>query len=479
MENSLEVIENIMKPYFDKKAEMNRLRLSLERLQENKEREIEEYLSSNFMNSQSVYSGYEAMIRRDLEAAYKKKEESLKVYKNVDLREMVELKGELRKKLIAEQKKLSVSLKEQQLLFDTTMFKLNNLKIEHDEQYQVINGSDIRTLFDESNKIIDKMSEIKKALQKIEEYLKVTNLTQDETAAVMRTMAPWEKEEYDRRKTSQSKAPGNFEQIPEPTPEPMPEMIEQPKQEESDIVEINDPVISEYEEKDGNVVVDNVMDLVKTIYNDIVDTATKMDYVKLNSSKGKLGENEFYVSSKTTGEDYNLNGVAKLSEDSIELPCGEYVNLNDINKALNDLYKKNKGKTYTVKETGKTLNIVKSKISKLKRKLKKCVTVKLIKDKKISKLDLLKRFGKNKTNKIINEIDLNTLDNVNVEEGEYINRNELISNLDNLFSTKKIEWLKSVSSSLKEKGSSFIDKFRKKQEESSLDIDDDFRIRQK
>ena len=216
MENSLEVIENIMKPYFDKKeklnnsnVELNSAKLRLENLLNNKEREIEEYLSSDLVKGQTFYSGYEAMIRKDLENAYKEKEELLRKeilelernkYKNVDLREMVDLKGELRKQLFEKQRTLKNSLEEQQLLFKMTMLKLDNFKNQYNEQNQIINGDERRNLFDESNKIVDKINEIKNALEKTEEYLELTTLTSEEAAAVMRSMTPWEKEEYDRRK---------------------------------------------------------------------------------------------------------------------------------------------------------------------------------------------------------------------------------------------------------------------------------------
>ena len=72
MENNIEVIENIMKPYLEKKeqieksktqsnVEINALKLRLERLLDNKEREIEEYISEA-VNSSSNSFGVSSVI---------------------------------------------------------------------------------------------------------------------------------------------------------------------------------------------------------------------------------------------------------------------------------------------------------------------------------------------------------------------------------------------------------------------------------
>ena len=80
----------------------------------------------------------------------------------------------------------------------------------------------------------------------------------------MRSMTPWEKEEYDRRRGNDNSNvySENKKEIPiEPN---------------EDLVDIEDPVLSNYEENDGNFVVDDMEDLLKTIYNDIVKEAMKV-----------------------------------------------------------------------------------------------------------------------------------------------------------------------------------------------------------
>ena len=84
-------IEEIMKPYFDKKEEIeNKLKvnnqyleekriieLRLERLRDNKEQEIEEYVKNAVSDRPDFYAGYGAMIRKDLEQSYVAREQEL------------------------------------------------------------------------------------------------------------------------------------------------------------------------------------------------------------------------------------------------------------------------------------------------------------------------------------------------------------------------------------------------------------------
>ena len=186
--NNLEILDNIMQPYFDKKKEIAEVPLVLENekkevdskiheleksriekrksleleleslrvrtniyikeLEEKKEKEIESYLSETMDSSSNFYVGYGSFLRKDLEQQYNKELELVKEkfknqeeqlvseidslknvsedernekqnleklsnkldYTRVYLREMVELKDDLRKKLFAERKKLNSKL---------------------------------------------------------------------------------------------------------------------------------------------------------------------------------------------------------------------------------------------------------------------------------------------------------------------------------------------------------------------------------
>lgn len=553
MKNNLEVLEEIMKPYFDKKKEIEsapivlenekstyaskihdlkteriskrkeledelenlkaRSKVVIEDYKEKMNREIEEYISKAMDTNSNFFAGYGSMLRKDLEqeyskklkeleASFKEKEQamiaeinSLKIvsedeknekqaldlldkktdYSKVDLRELFEIKGNLRKQLIAEQKRLNFELKQQQINFDSAMLKLDAFKYEYNDQQQVINGAEWRKIYESSNEISDKMNEIRNALKKVEEYLNLTEPTKEETAAVMMSMTHWEKAEYDRRKDISSNSDGEYNNNYD-------DLIDETRKIDEDMVEINDPVISKYEEKDGNIVVDDMENLLKTIYNEVVKEAMKLNSVKISESKEKLGKDEYYISSKKDDEDYKVNGTVNFSNDeSIKLPCGEYINSDDINEALKNLFNKTKGRTYIVKETGKEYKISRLTVEKLKQKLKKCSTIKLVKEKKISKLDLLKVFGKQKSDSIVKEVEIGQLKDSKLAEGDYINRNELIANLDNLFTNKKLDWLRNFSDTLKSKKDSFLDKFKKKSKEEDyiLELDDDFYLKQK
>ncbi|MBE6139073.1 MAG: hypothetical protein E7174_01010 [Firmicutes bacterium] len=540
MENNLDILENIMKPYFDKKKEIEsatialendksetrlkiqemkterinkrkeleielenlrvRRKVAIEDFKEKKEIEIDEYISESLNTDSNFFASYGSMLRKDLEQEYDKKlkeletdfdakEESLinqitnlkmvseeertekqslenlnnkSDYNRVDLRELVEIKNSLRKQLFAEQKRLNkdlLELKPQQELYEQTalelkqrkqefneiMDKLSNFKYEYNDQNQVINSDEWRRLYEESNEIskgnqdltqtlseqisvIHQLNDINKSLEKIDEYLGLTELT---------------KEEYNRRKDIQNNV--NNENVIEPEEDLG--VIDS-----SDVIEINDPVASKYEEKNGNVVVDKYSDLLKTIYNDVVEKANNLKSVKLNGSKEKLGENEYYISSKKDNGNYEVNGTVNLKqEDGIMLPCGEYVYDENINEAVDNLFNKTKGRSYIVKETRKEYNLSKTAIENFKSKIKKCSTIKLIKEKKIGKLDLLRVFGKRKADEIVKEIEIGEIKDNNLPEGDYINRNELIVAMDNLFTTKKLDWLKNLTDTLKDK----------------------------
>lgn len=539
MENNLDILENIMKPYFDKKKEIEsapialendksetrlkiqemkterinkrkeleielenlrvRRKVAIEDFKEKKEIEIDEYISESLNTDSNFFASYGSMLRKDLEQEYDKKlkeleadfnakEESLineitnlkmvseeertekqslenlnnkSDYSRVDLRELVEIKNSLRKQLFAEQKRLNFELKQQKNYFEDIMSKLSNFKYEYNDQQQVINGADWRALYENSNETSVEIGKIKAALEKIDEYLGLTELTKEEISAVMMSMTPWEKEEYNRRKDIQNNV--NNENVAEPEEDLG--VIDS-----SDVIEINDPVVSKYEEKNGNVVVDKYSDLLKTIYNDVVKKANNLKSVKLNGSKEKLGENEYYISSKKDNGNYEVNGTVNLKqEDGIMLPCGEYVYDENINEAVDNLFNKTKGRSYIVKETGKEYNLSKTAIENFKSKIKKCSTIKLIKEKKIGKLDLLRVFGKRKADEIVKEIEIGEIKDNNLPEGDYINRNELIVAMDNLFTTKKLDWLKNLTDTLKDKKDELVQKLKK--DDSSMELE--------
>ena len=143
-----------------------RNKLSIKEFEEKKEREIEEYISSALNSNSSFFASYGSMLRKDLEKEYDRKLEEMKAefarkeveliekisklkivsdeekeeksileqinkpynFRNVDLRELVEIKENLRKELLAEQKRLNYELKREQINFDSTMLAIDDFE---------------------------------------------------------------------------------------------------------------------------------------------------------------------------------------------------------------------------------------------------------------------------------------------------------------------------------------------------------------
>ena len=124
--------EEIIKSLNDNMLEKNKLVLELEKLQDNKEQEIEDYVNFNLLDRDSnFYPGYASVIRKDLEREYNKeieklnqkitdadkKEEELNqkikeldTFSNVDLYELTDIKEEVRKNLYKKRKELEYEL---------------------------------------------------------------------------------------------------------------------------------------------------------------------------------------------------------------------------------------------------------------------------------------------------------------------------------------------------------------------------------
>lgn len=572
MKNNIEILENIMKPYFEKQEELkknkenenanlNVLKLRLEKLMDNKEREIQEYIDEAMNSRSNFYSGYGAMIRKDLELAYKEREDSLRAeieklehssnFDRVDIKEIINIKDSLRPKLYQERKRLDFELRQQQINFDSIMLELSNFKYEYNDQHQVINGDSWRKLYEESNDIADKIRDIRNAINQVDEYLKLTELTKEEISVGMMSLTPWEQAEYDRRlelkrakieveelkeeidnsdtietenlndeevTTSENidteeigvleEEPQNYNNLDEetitiqqeevidldsldeevfstiPTTPTNPDeefidisnMTGNPYTEidfvdddfdkdtelsNEDMIIVDEPIESNYEEIDGKMVVQTYDDLLMTVYNEIMEEIQDIRTVRLNASKERLSNDKYYISAKNDANtDYKNVGTVE-NVNSMKLSTGEYINEDDFNEALKNYYAKDKGKTFVVKEVNKEYKITRGTIRKFKKQLKKCTALKLVEDEKISVFDSLRVFGQERNTKEIQ--DLGQIES-RVEDmaGDYINRNELIAKLDNTFKTKKTTWLKRVA-----------DKFRSKKEyEDDIEVYD-------
>ncbi len=491
----------------DKKA----LELRLNNLKDRKEKEIEEFINGS---KDAFYAGHVATIRKDLESAYKQKEEELEkqiadlekvnadrqkdlegqirnlsrrseeeldsmkqkavVSSKTDfrsrayIRKTVDIKEDIRKKLIAKQKELEFAISKEKLNFDSIMLELSQFKYIYDENHTPINASEWKALYQKSSDSSDKMNSLKANLNQLKQYLLETELTEEEIRVVMTAITPQEKEilqELEQQEKNETvdnfTVPENSQTIEGPIPQ-----LRSFNYDATDVAYNADSVTEpNYVEKGNKIEVDTRADLVKLIYNDVMKTIESTDTITLHDSKGDLKETERYI---------GINNEIKGSVDvgSMALPNGEYVNSDDFENALDKYINKSKGKTYVVKERNDKLRI--TNVERFKKALNSSSILHLGK-KVASKLAIRGREQTTVTSKALGEV------RGEAKQGQYISRNELIRNLNELFESKKFTWLKDFATKIKnsvtkapikEENRSFQDVYSS----SDYVIDDDFKL---
>ena len=488
-------IEEIMKPYFDKKEEFSKrpdvneqyklendtyekemlaLKARLQTLRSNRNSEIEEYVRNAVAERPDFYAGYGAMIRKDLEQEYLKREKALelqiiglsdKINNNylkmaennkytvttngvklskesihrVDVRELVDLKHDARKALIALKKELELKLQEAQLQFNIVMHKLTVFKHEYNENHVVINGKEYRNLFEESNRLIEVKYNLQRQLEKLEENLKLTELTEEEIKVIMMSMTDSEKKEYEERKKVDSIISTVEQLASEET-----ETKEQENKNQSNIESTDDleeqnteSVIYESEKEEieeQNRIEENYSEFIKEISKDVLRSVKKLRGVKVTDGK------YLSVSSpEKETEDY------ELEEETAEIANGLYFNKRDVFKALNNYVRKNKGQSFTVKGITETLTVNRRSLKRVKEFLKECTIKKLFSEKKLSAFDIKRVFGKNKAEKYTKDVEV-TDKKVKMPTGDYILRTDIHEALKLLFVEKTPTWLETLKS---------------------------------
>lgn len=517
-------IEQIMQPYFDIKdiikndpksienestnigqnlSELREKRLSekrllearLNKLRENRDKEIEEFINGT---DSYFYAGHAATIRKDLELAYKDKEEELEnQIKNLSkksdeelnlteqknlvssktdfrsrayIRKTINIKEDIRKKLIAKQKEIEIMLSKEKLNFDSAMLDLSQFKYTYDENYNPTNASEWKNLYQKSTDSSDKMTSLRNQLEQIKKYLKVTELTEEEIKIVMTSITPQEKailqelEQQEKNKTIEP-TPIVSDPIGNSQTEPTPQLREF-NYNAADVSYNNDVVTEpDYVEKGNKIEVDTRADLVKLIYNDVMKTIESTDTVTLHDSKGDLGDAERYI-----GINNEIKGTVFV--DDMALPNGEYVNSADFENALNKYVNKSKGKTYVVKERNDKLRM--TNVEKFKKALNNS-SILLFGKRVASKFAVRGREQAADQSRVLGEV------RGEAKQGKYISRNELIRNLNELFEKKSANWIKNFAFKLKDKVSQLNKKEPKVFEDiyssSNFIEDDEHRIK--
>lgn len=252
MNSYIENLNEIMKPYFEKIDEINNIELSREkektdiydsfenqiseinnninilkkrilRINENKESEINNYIENLVSINPNVSEDYINTTKKSLEEEYKKQEDSfvneinelkrkrenlekvrLEKISEIDLRpnyirvyqyELGFVKDDLRKQLYQEKRKIELELEEENLNHERLMMELSSLPKESETDDLDGLYSKRKELFEKSHNSIEKMNELRSALDKINEYWKLVSPENDKYI----NLSPWEKDEYERR----------------------------------------------------------------------------------------------------------------------------------------------------------------------------------------------------------------------------------------------------------------------------------------
>ena len=534
-------IEEIMKPYFEKKEEFSKkyielqnsqseiinryeeenkkykeenesyereiaaINVRLENSRKNRNAEIEEYVKNAVSDRPEFYVGYGAMIRKDLEQEYINREKALErqrnefsdkinnnylkiaennkliekiqqtknvgetnKFYNVDVREIVDIKHDLRKSLISAKKEIEVKIQETGLRFDSVMYKLSTFKYEYDENHNVLNGNEYRELFELSNSLIEIKYSLQRDSKQIDEYLKLTELTEEEVKIVMMSMTDLEKEEYNRRKNSVQNIKQHIPSV-EVKESVDNELVEESVSLELDDEEKESEILSEtsisQNEVDNNELQQSVIDnertviddeeelehnyteFIEEISNDVFRCVKKLRTVKIQDGK---------ATQITPGKENKEYELSSDSAEQIELVNGLYLNRYDVEKAARNYKRQSKGRTFSVKGIDLALKVTKKSVNKVKEILRGFSLQDLLSEKKISVFDVKRVYGKDKAEEYTkNE------PSVEFKAEDYVKLSDVHEAFKGLFIEKTPTWLERLTS-----------KFRKNEVEELEDIQD-------
>ena len=206
------------------------------------------------------------------------------------------------------------------------------------------------------------------------------------------------------------------------------EATEDPKSTEEDDYIIDIPVDEDMageSNKENDDLSEALDDLLTEIFKDII---------KSNKQMGVI----------------NSSNIEKTDE-TIELNNEFYCNKEDLIKATKNYYKKNKGNKFKVKGIEEDLSITRKGLRRLKKAMKKCSTLILLKDKKLSSTDIKRVYGKDTADKYDDEVKKFGTIKTEYKEGYYTSAEEYKDNLKHLFGVKRDSWLQRLKSKLKSK----------------------------
>ena len=201
--------ENEINEYFEKYYDQDSLRSisavrnDLNKAYDDRIRGIE----AEYTNQSETLLNQIAQLEEETEEEKKEKEkleflERQSDYSVVDVKEMREVKDQVRKELIARQKELTIKLNRENLNHDIIMQEMSEFKPEYNTEHQMLDTSReaYQIFWKRSHETTDRINEINSELAQINAALEMTKYTEEEITKGMYGLAPHEKDEYLRRK---------------------------------------------------------------------------------------------------------------------------------------------------------------------------------------------------------------------------------------------------------------------------------------
>lgn len=365
----------------------------------------------------------------------------LERFHRVDVRELIDIKMEANKKLLALKNMLELELRERQLKADSASLELAKYNKNANKTTE-----EWKMLFEKSSELLDKVHEIRLSIREVEKYIELVQVTNDEWKIAAIAMNQLEKDEMDRRKGIEREVPSvefeynnmetiereeeskefDYSELADSEQEKVNEAasefeynnMEEKAEEESkefDYSELevpeNDPANVEFDKVEESTPIaekkealNSATDLITTIYRDIVTSVKEVNTLEY--------------------------------EGKIPLPNGKYLNNEDIMKATNNYFSRMKGRTLKVEATNKEFVVNKSVVRRIKKALKHSAISILIGEGKIGEPDLKRVYG-------LSGIDTYDLGRkrTDLPSGYYTHVDFYLDLLKQVFVEKKETWL--------------------------------------
>ena len=512
----------------------------LEKLKEQKENDIDRYVSSY---SNNYYNGEDSRIRNDLEKEYGKRiaelenyidylesrrresrttygkdvydlkqkniedikaiEKHSNVYSNVDLRMRAYEKDIVRKNLTLAREKLNTELLDRQSkilelkkeIEEISTVELENQLNKAESIYDEIklriengipivgNGHELKMSYELSkrlkeaidrtnvqrddkieqlNSLMNEMNELTDVLNDYDAAIDSMKYTEEESASLLRSLAPWEQEELDRRinkskevlgeKTNELEEILNEDKIdpeelvfPEESTLEPPEIPNNLELDSFNIGNVHAPEVHSGDEnlqQVSDIEVDNLNSALSGMLTDILENVKSLKRIKLTNNDDNISL------------EVNRELVANVeNQKGLKLPNGNYINAASLCSAIENY--KNKiaekayqPKTYVVKGISKAYTLTKENIKELKNMVCMASKISLMpnmnNDKNVIASESMLKAGVPKVNQLLGQ----PISIPDEFADEYVSFRDLMTILNQTFAEKKGTWRDKLKKSL-------------------------------